>query len=1176
MKTAINVEKPAAKFCPAPFKKCNQILRIFGLYGRGHCLKTIKDAQAPFPRNFMKRIFQLFPVTAPLLLLAVFTAAHVRAQCTPPPSGMVGWWKGDGSGADLLAANNGTLVNVAYTNGVVGSAFAFDPENFSYGTYTGLQIADQPAYALTNALTIEGWIRPRGPGYYIFFRGDNRPGLDPYGLSMQGNNTLLFGITDQNGNGAQVTTTVAYNVWTHVAATLDGSTGTMTIYTNGVFAAQTVTTVRPFGALVAGDSPGIGIGNLNDGSNNFPFWGDIDEIALYGRALAVSEITAIYNAGSAGKCQTSFPVNGLVLWNTLGSDTEISNSVYGPNLQKYVGGTWPDVAANTSYGPGVFGNAVGIGPGSYTSQSRVHNLVLNNVAQVINTNRGTIDVWFKQNSTPTPYVNGAIRIFDGAYGFNSGLGFNSLPPPDNLQFELTFGGTTTTVNYDITAANGTWLNLAGVWDIAGINSSTDKLRLYVNGQLVAATTNATWGATVGSQADIAGAQDSGCAGQFLVDDLKVFNRALTASEVIQVYGGGGSFTSGPPAIYNFSPAAATNGAVVAIVGTNFSPTAASNIVYFGAVQASVLSASANSLTVTVPPGATFAPITVTVGGLVAYSVAPFEPTFSGNGEVINSSTFAPGANINNVSTPYAVVIADLDGDGKPDLVVANVEGNSFSIFQNIGSSNSLNAASFAAPLVFPVGSGSDDPTGVTVADVDGDGKPDILVADHNNNFIAIFRNIASGGTLTTNSFAPPVFFTVAADPYRIVVRDLDGDGRADVISVNYSSGTISILRNTGASGSITTNSFAPHVDLVLAGNSSFVAVGDLDGDGKPDLAVADSSGFISLFQNHCTPGNISAGTFAARVDLPAQNGSENVVIGDLDGDGRPELIATAYLPQTMSVYRNLSTPGLLTTNSFAAPVDYGLAGRGHTIALSDISGDGKLDIAEVTELSSELSLFQNIGVGNFTNTSLAARVDFAAGYNAWGVAVGDLDGDGRPDAVFGNQYDNTITIYKNQSPFGTPPPPPVTCTPPPAGVVSWWQGEGNANDLVGGNNGTLSASGASYAVGKVGQGFRFDGTNGYVQIPDADSLKPTSVTLEAWIWLDPSLPVNRGGEQIFFKKNTWSAWFEGYSLLKYTQDNGDGTYSERFQFCVSRTGNQVPINSQTIVQRGVWYHVAAT
>ncbi len=719
-----------------------------------------------------------------LSALSIATPPTQAASCTPPPVGLVGWWKAEGNLFDSVGGNQGVNQNITYTNGVVGQAFACDPENYPYGTYTGIQIADQPAYALTNSLTIEGWIRPRGDGYIVFWRGDNRTGLDPYSLGMSANSNISFSITDQSGNAATVVTVIPYFAWTHVAATLDGSTGSMSLYTNGGLAAHTVTSIRPFGTLNPGDSPGIGIGNVNDGWNTFPFVGDIDEIALYNRALTVAEIQGLYHAGNAGKC-------------------------------------------------------------------------------------------------------------------------------------------------------------------------------------------------------------------------------TTASSVV-------------PAIASFAPASGTLGTVVTLAGTNFSPTAAANIVYFGVVRANVLAASPTNLLVTVPAGATFGPITVTVSGLVAYSVAAFEPTFVGSGAAIDAATFAPGVNI-PAPGPYAVVIADLDGDGKPDLVVATVYANAFSIYQNIGSNGVLNAASFAAPVVIPVGTGSAAPAGVTAADVDGDGRLDLIATDPNNNQVAVYRNIYSGGRLTTNSFAPPVLLAVAAYPYRLAVRDLDGDGRPDIVSVNNGSGTVSILRNIGAAGSLTTNSFAPRVDLPLAGNSESVAVGDLDGDGQPDLAVADSSGFISLYRNRGTPGNISPGTFDTRVDLPAQSGSLHVVIGDLDGDGRPELITTAYYPQTLSVYRNLSTPGSLTTNSFAARVDYGLAGRGHTIALADLNGDGKPDVAEVTELASALSVFQNLGTGSFTNPSLAARVDFASGWNAWGLAVGDLDGDGRPDAVFGNQYDSTLTLYKNVTPLGTLP-----------------------------------------------------------------------------------------------------------------------------------------------------------
>ncbi len=174
----------------------------------------------------------------------------------------------------------------------------------------------------------------------------------------------------------------------------------------------------------------------------------------------------------------------------------------------------------------------------------------------------------------------------------------------------------------------------------------------------------------------------------------------------------------------------------------------------------------------------------------------------------------------------------------------------------------------------------------------------------------------------------------------------------------------------------------------------------------------------------------------------------------------------------------------------------------------------------------------------------------------------------------GNLLSNGIVMLAVLA-AATLPTQASSCTPPPAGLVGWWRGEGNANDSIGTNNGSLSPSGASYATGEVGQGFRFDGTNGFLQIPDADALKPANVTAEAWVWLDPNITGPRN-EHIVFKQNSWSAWFEGYSLLKVDLDNGNGTYTSRFQSVVSRTGNQVVINSATIVQRGVWYHVAMT
>lgn len=216
--------------------------------------------------------------------------------------GLIGLWSGEGNAVDSVGGNNGVMQNVGFTDGVVGQAFTFAPDNFPYGTYTGVQIPDRPAYALTKSLTIAGWVRPRGNGYVIFFRGDHRMGLDPYCLSLDGHLNLTFGVCAEDTASASVKTPVGLGAWIHVAGVLDDDTGTMSLYTNGVLAAQLVTIVRPFGALQPDESPGIGLGNVNDGGNNFPFIGDLDEMALYDRALSADEVYASYaeHAADAG------------------------------------------------------------------------------------------------------------------------------------------------------------------------------------------------------------------------------------------------------------------------------------------------------------------------------------------------------------------------------------------------------------------------------------------------------------------------------------------------------------------------------------------------------------------------------------------------------------------------------------------------------------------------------------------------------------------------------------------------------------------------------------------------------------------------------------------------------------------------------------------------------------
>jgi hypothetical protein len=123
-------------------------------------------------------------------------------------------------------------------------------------------------------------------------------------------------------------------------------------------------------------------------------------------------------------------------------------------------------------------------------------------------------------------------------------------------------------------------------------------------------------------------------------------------------------------IISFNPLSGRVGTTVTITGTGFDPLAANNIVYFGATRASVISASATQLVVIVPAGATFQPISVTKGGLTAYSPRPFITTFGCAPVAVNAiTTFSEKINFSasTSSSPISIAIADLDGDGKPDI-----------------------------------------------------------------------------------------------------------------------------------------------------------------------------------------------------------------------------------------------------------------------------------------------------------------------------------------------------------------------------------------------------------------------------------------------------------------------------------------------------------------------------
>ena len=467
-----------------------------------------------------------------------------------------------------------------------------------------------------------------------------------------------------------------------------------------------------------------------------------------------------------------------------------------------------------------------------------------------------------------------------------------------------------------------------------------------------------------------------------------------------------------PTITSFSPISATPGTSVTITGTNFNSTAGNNIVFFGATRATVTAATATTLTVTVPISATYAPITElnTATSLACYSLSNFNPIYSPAKVGIASSDFAAKVDFTTGNGPSDVAIGDLDGDGKPDLVAANYNDNTVSVYRNIASSG-ISSGSFASPVTY---TGFSNPFSVAIGDLDGDGKPDLVVTNYGNT-VSVLLNTSTIGSITSSSFATNVDFSTGNRPTRIAIGDLDGDGKPDLVTSNVSGGNISIFRNTSTIGSITSSSFAAKVDFSTGGGfPNDIAIGDLDGDGKPDLAVATNGrNSVSVFLNTSTIGSITSSSFAAKVDFATAGGAFSVAIGDLDGDSKPDL-AIASQSGTVSVLRNISTSGSITTGSFGTHVDFALGANPQFIAIGDLDGDGKPDLVVENLDDGTVSVLRNTSTsGSITSSSFSAKVDFVSGANPQSIAIGDLDGDGKPDLVIANTPTNSFSVLRN-------------------------------------------------------------------------------------------------------------------------------------------------------------------